>query len=41
LVWATWSAWAEILPTVLGQRRDPGHDARRELPPGAGGQVAA
>lgn len=38
---SVWAAWAEILPTVLRQRRDPGHFARRELPPGAGVQVAA
>jgi fatty acid desaturase len=31
-----WSAWAEILPTVLRQLKDPGHYIRKELPPGAG-----
>jgi fatty acid desaturase len=35
------AAWAEILPTVLRQRHEPGHFARRELPPGAGESVAA
>lgn len=31
-----WHAWAEIIPCVLRQLRDPRHHIRPELPPGAG-----
>jgi fatty acid desaturase len=32
------AAWAEMVPTLLRQTRDPTHFAQRHLPPGAGGR---